>query len=297
MTLGQDEPSGLRGQPEHQETTEEAKEIGSRRSIPIGPSLPPCLRRRIDSPDEDAKRASSSSPAERPWPVIGPPLPPGLSARATAPEAPTIGPPLSLAGSDCGNEVVTSRKRDWDRVLARESSSSAPTTGKQSAPAHPGDEGREEWMTVPPVVDRNATMLAARGFSSGKDIAGASGDSRRGPQPPSLHSDAIYEVAAPRDGEDANRGGARNERGDSDAEDDVEAVERKRPRVRDGGSLLEQHRAKAKREEGRGAGQPRHRQFDREKEFTNHKTRDASFYASKSGGLFSRYATSRKGGD
>lgn len=312
---------------ERQERGRGAEAVGAASEVPTGPPLPPGLAARDCSDGAGGKgaRAGDNATIGPPLPppsppraavTIGPPLPPGMvrGAVAATPVGPALPPGMRSDGD--GTSVIgpalppgmargagtklaadqespsaaerapTSRKREWDRVR---SAAAGPATGAASVgdagtAAHPGDEGREEWMTVAPVFDKRQAVLAAQGLGG---FATPSEGPKRPPGPPRRPGDAAYEAQG---GEDSGSG--------SDGDDEQErggGNEQKRVKYSAGPSLLERHVSRAEEVASRQEGRPRYRQFDREKEFTDHKKRDASFYATKAGGLGARYGPAQRG--
>lgn len=248
----------------------------------VGPALPPGMTR-------GAGAAPTIGPALPPGmargagaaPAIGPALPPGM--RRGASSGTSIGPERPPSAADCAS---ASRKREWDRVrsAAADLIPGEASAGNEQKASHPGDEGREEWMTVPPVFDKRQSLLVAQGLGG---LAPAPEGPKRPQGPPRRPGDASFEEQG--DGESDSASDGADEHGDG------ERSAQKRVKYTTGPSLLEQHVSRADEVATRQEGQPRYRQFDREKEFTDHKKRDASFYAKKAGGLGSRYGPAQRG--
>lgn len=198
--------------------------------------------------------------------AIGPPLPPEISDSRKIANANTRG----------GDWATNARKREWE--LAREDDGD----GKKP------ESEREEWMLIPPEVDRSAVSLAPRGFNSRAAAAAAEvGREAESSRPkngrtkagvPIRPGDAEYADAEPKSVDE-------NSSDDGGFRDNSFA---KRQRSDDGPSLLELHRTKAG---AKSHGGP-FKQWDREAEFVvNHKKRGASYYTERDGGLGSRYSS------
>lgn len=285
MTVGPALPPGFRQQEQDAEASDDAP------APALGPPLPPGLTSRSGGGGGDsagfegtlcAEKASGPAalgPALPPGlpASIGPALPPGLATRG----APAVGPSPPPSAPENSAERL-SRKREWDRVRSAEAPAKA---GDEGAAAHPGDEGREEWMTVAPVFDKRQSMLAARGLPSGL-VPAEKEDAGRAQGPPRRPSDVLYEADGGGEAGDEDSDGAGEETGVGEV--------MKRPRYAEGPSLLEQHVARGKEAAARRPGEPKYRQFDREKEFSDHKKRDASFYKARGGDLYSNYGPAQR---
>lgn len=204
---------------------------------------------------------------------IGPPLPPSLvreaersASRQAEAGRSVIGPPLPPAALPAGPE-----KDAWAAVRRREAEDACET-----GPArHPGDVGREDWMTLVPEVTGfrggGEVVDGKRGFGTGRSVASGGGSAVEARKAPVRPGDALLE-----DGDESDSG-----------EEEEERVVKK-ARVEGGASLLDMHRGTREREkETEGPGKLK--QFDREKEFSNHKRRDVGHYAEKGGGLAGKY--------
>lgn len=275
----------------------------------IGPPLPPTVRGGIpavskgtteantvqlpppDTYDEDRTGSfTDTAPRQRKASRIGPPLPPSLSRAApekeSAPPAcrprTTIGPALPpTAPSSKEPDVV--RREAWEAVRAQEGAAGSAATARVR---HPGDEGREDWMTVVPEVTGflgggGAVVGGNRGFGTGKSVASGGGavgmDAAKAPVQPG--DEALLKHDAGDEDDDV-----------SECDDGPEETDAKRPRVEGEASLLEIHRAKQAGGVSGGAN-GRLKQFDREKEFSNHKNRDVGHYADMGGGLSAKYGS------
>jgi hypothetical protein len=256
----------------------------------IGPARPPPASSASASPA--APPTSDHAPASNGSPLA----PAGAPVAAPKPTKKQIGPalPPGPGGPPSAPDEAEARKRSWARVRAAEAAER-----EEAAEADEAAVGRDEWMLTPPDVNERAAKIAARGFlpggaSGGVDTEGrlewtATPAARERERLARLIGGAGVMLAPP----------------DDDDDDDDEAdfgVKKPRMCVEQDPTtavpgveqlpLLEKHRRRAaegKKTAPLGVYKP----WDREKEFSNHKTRDSSSYIGKYGGLNSRYSSSK----